>query len=107
MPDASSALITNDIVLLGLIAATLGAIFWAASGPVPCLRNSSPWPRCCWLLHPVISTHGAHRCHAHQAQPVARDVCCRRTGNADPVIACPHLKLGPNFCLVFCPALSA
>ena len=28
-------MITSDIVLLGLIAATLGAIFWAASGPTP------------------------------------------------------------------------
>lgn len=32
MPDApSTALITNDIVVLGLIAATLGAVFWTSS----------------------------------------------------------------------------
>ena len=28
-----TALITNDIVILGLIAATLGAVFWSASSP--------------------------------------------------------------------------
>lgn len=32
-PAASTALITNDIVVLGLIAATLGAVFWTASRP--------------------------------------------------------------------------
>jgi hypothetical protein len=33
MPENSSALIQNDIILLGLIAATLALIFWASSGP--------------------------------------------------------------------------
>jgi uncharacterized membrane protein len=31
MPTPTTALISNDIVLLGLIAATLGAVFWTAS----------------------------------------------------------------------------
>lgn len=31
MPTPTTALITNDIVLFGLIAATLGAVFWTAS----------------------------------------------------------------------------
>jgi len=31
MPPLTTALITNDIVLFGLIAATLGAVFWTAS----------------------------------------------------------------------------
>lgn len=33
MAPPSTALITNDIVILGLIAATLGAVFWTASRP--------------------------------------------------------------------------
>ena len=33
MPAPPTALITNDIVLFGLIAATLGLIFWTATGP--------------------------------------------------------------------------
>ena len=39
LPDAPSALITNDIVLFGLIAATLAAVFWTESRP------SGPWRR--------------------------------------------------------------
>lgn len=39
MPEASTALITNDIVVLGLIAATLGAVFWTSS------RESGPWKK--------------------------------------------------------------
>lgn len=31
MPDSSHALIQNDIVLFGLIAATLALVFWTAS----------------------------------------------------------------------------
>lgn len=35
----STALITNDIVLFGLIAATLGAVFWTAS------RETGMWKK--------------------------------------------------------------
>src|SRR5688572_18760425 len=38
-PVPSTALITNDIVVLGLIAATLGAVFWTSS------RESGPWKK--------------------------------------------------------------
>ena len=38
-PVASTALITNDIVLFGLIAATLGAVFWTAS------RETGAWKK--------------------------------------------------------------
>ena len=38
-PVASTALINNDIVILGLIAATLAAVFWSASSPQPALRK--------------------------------------------------------------------
>ena len=39
----STALITSDIVLFGLIAATLGAIFWLASGPTPFWKKFFAW----------------------------------------------------------------
>ncbi|ASR42361.1 hypothetical protein BEN78_02070 [Xanthomonas citri pv. mangiferaeindicae] len=39
----SSALITSDIVLFGLIAATLGLIFWLASGPTPFWKKFFTW----------------------------------------------------------------
>ena len=40
---ASTALITNDIVVFGLIAATLGAIFYLASGPTPFWKKFFAW----------------------------------------------------------------
>ncbi|TKS54522.1 DUF819 family protein [Luteimonas yindakuii] len=43
MPQTDSALITNDIVVFGLIAATLGAIFWLASGPTPFWKKFFAW----------------------------------------------------------------
>ncbi len=39
----TTALITNDIVLFGLIAATLGVIFWLASGPTPFWKKFFAW----------------------------------------------------------------
>jgi len=39
----SPALITSDIVLFGLIAATLGLIFWLASGPTPFWKKFFAW----------------------------------------------------------------
>ncbi|HEY5972579.1 MAG TPA: DUF819 family protein [Pseudoxanthomonas sp.] len=39
METTSTALITNDIVLFGLIAATLAAIFWTATGPTKFLKK--------------------------------------------------------------------
>ncbi|WP_394004432.1 DUF819 domain-containing protein [Luteimonas sp. WGS1318] len=39
----SNALITSDIVLFGLIAATLGLIFWLASGPTPFWKKFFAW----------------------------------------------------------------
>ncbi|MDR7191424.1 DUF819 domain-containing protein [Luteimonas terrae] len=41
--DTSTALITSDIVLFGLLAATLGAIFWLASGPTPFWKKFFAW----------------------------------------------------------------
>ncbi len=39
MPPATPALITNDAVVLGLLAMTLGAVFWSAS------RTSGFWKK--------------------------------------------------------------
>ena len=40
---ADPALISNDIVLFGLIAATLGLIFWLSSGPTPFWKKFFTW----------------------------------------------------------------
>ena len=45
---APTALISNDIVLFGLIAATLGAVFWTAS------RESGPWKKFYGVVPPLL-----------------------------------------------------
>ena len=54
-------MITSDIVLLGLIAATLGAIFWAASGPTPALKTFFKWVPAlllCYFIPAIYNTAG-------------------------------------------------
>src|SRR5690606_23124787 len=41
--EPTTALITNDIVVFGLIAGTLGLIFWLASGPTPFWKKFFAW----------------------------------------------------------------
>lgn len=41
--EPSTALIQNDIVLFGLIAGTLGLIFWLSSGPTPFWKKFFAW----------------------------------------------------------------
>ena len=47
-PVASTALISNDIVLFGLIAATLGAVFWTSS------RQTGGWKRFYGVVPPLL-----------------------------------------------------
>ncbi len=47
-PVASTALISNDIVLFGLIAATLGAVFWTSS------RETGAWKRFYGIVPPLL-----------------------------------------------------
>ncbi len=57
----STALITNDIVVFGLIAATLGLIFWLASGPTPFWRKFFTWVPAlllCYFVPAIYNTVG-------------------------------------------------
>ena len=59
--DATPALITNDIVVFGLIAATLGAIFWLASGPTPFWKKVFAWVPAlllCYFVPAIYNTTG-------------------------------------------------
>lgn len=59
--ETSTALITNDIVLFGLIAATLGAIFWTATGPTRWLKKFYavvPALLLCYFIPGVYNTIG-------------------------------------------------
>jgi uncharacterized membrane protein len=60
MPTGS-ALISNDIVAFGLIAATLALIFWTASGPTPWLRRFYavvPALLLCYFIPAIYNTAG-------------------------------------------------
>ncbi|MEG1117247.1 MAG: DUF819 family protein, partial [Janthinobacterium sp.] len=61
MPPATPALITNDAVVLGLLAMTLGAVFWTAS------RQNGFWKKfytyipsllMCYLIPALLNTFG-------------------------------------------------
>jgi len=74
----STALIQNDIVVFGLIAATLGAVFWTAS------RERGPWKRfytfvpallLCYLVPGIYNTVGLiDGQNTTLYNPVARDI---------------------------------
>ena len=55
--EPTSALISSDIVGLGLIAATLAVIFWAASGPTPLLKKIFAWVPALLLCYFVPATN--------------------------------------------------
>ena len=60
-PVARSALIGNDIVILGLIAATLAAVFWSASSPQPALKkfySFVPPLLLCYLIPGLYNSFG-------------------------------------------------
>ncbi len=59
--ETSTALITNDIVLFGLIAATLAAIFWTATGPTKFLKKFYafvPALLLCYFIPGIYNTIG-------------------------------------------------
>src|SRR5690606_26632199 len=58
---AATALITNDIVVFGLIAATLGGIFYLASGPTPMWKKFFAWVPAlllCYFVPAIYNTTG-------------------------------------------------
>ena len=59
--EPSTALITNDIVVFGLIAATLGLIFWLSSGPTPFWKKFFAWVPAlllCYFVPALYNTTG-------------------------------------------------
>ncbi len=109
MPDATTAsLITNDIVLFGLIAATLGAIFWAADSDIPAFRRFFkfvPALLLCYFIPAIYNTTGLiDGVGTKLYNPIARDALLPAalvllTLSIDlPAIR----KLGPKLLIVFC-----
>ncbi|MBB5606033.1 MULTISPECIES: DUF819 domain-containing protein [unclassified Janthinobacterium] len=76
MPPVTTALITNDAVVLGLLAITLGAVFWTSS------RTTGFWSRfytyvpsllMCYLIPALLNTAGIIDGNASALYGVARD----------------------------------
>jgi uncharacterized membrane protein len=76
MPPATTALITNDAVVLGMLAVTLGAVFWSAS------RTEGFWKKfytyvpallLCYLIPALFNTMGLIDGNASKLYPMARD----------------------------------
>ena len=74
--QTAAPLVTNDAVVLGLLAATLGLVFWTSSRP------SGFWKRfytyvpallLCYLVPAILNTLGVIDGHASKLYPVARD----------------------------------
>ena len=104
----SAALIQNDIVVFGLIAATLGLIFWLASGPTPFWRKFFAWVPAlllCYFVPAIYNTVGLidgtqgavyNPIGSRVLLPVAL-VLLTMTIDLKGV-----LKLGPRLLFVFC-----
>ena len=107
MPDSAAPLITNDVVVFGLIAATLALIFWAASGPTPFLQRFFrvvPALLLCYFIQAIYNTAGVlDGTLTRVYNPIARDVLLPGalvllTLSIDlPAI----LRLGPKLLIMF------
>ncbi|KIQ97100.1 DUF819 family protein [Lysobacter sp. A03] len=76
MPEASTALITDDAVVLGLLAVTLGAVFWTASRPTGFWKkfyNIVPALLVCYLVPALYNSFGLIDGAASGLYPMARD----------------------------------
>ncbi|WP_028928308.1 DUF819 domain-containing protein [Pseudoxanthomonas suwonensis] len=107
-PEPTAALIQNDIVVFGLIAATLGLIFWLSSGPTPFWKKFFSWVPAlllCYFVPALYNTFGLidgtqgavyNPIGSRVLLPVAL-VLLTMTIDLKGV-----LKLGPRLLFVFC-----
>ena len=105
--ESSAPLIGNDIVVFGLIAGTLGLIFWLASGPTPFWKKFFAWVPAlllCYFVPAFYNTVGLIDGEASQLYWLASRVFLPAalvllTLSVDlPGV----LKLGPKLLFVFC-----
>lgn len=74
--DATTAMITNDAVVMGLLAVSLGAIFWTASRPDGFWKkfyNYVPALLLCYLVPAIYNSIGLIDGNASGLYPMARD----------------------------------
>ena len=108
MPQTDSALITNDIVVFGLIAATLGAIFWLASGPTPFWKKFFAWVPALLLCYFVPAFYNTVGLIEGENSTLYNPIASRVLLPAALVLLTLSidlkgiLKLGPKLLFVFC-----
>ncbi len=106
--EARGALISNDIVLFGLIAATLGLIFWLASGPTPFWRKFFTWVPALLLCYFIPALYNTVGLIDGQNSSLYNPVASRVLLPAALVLLTLAidlkgiLKLGPKLLFVFC-----
>ena len=104
---ASTALITSDIIVFGLIASTLGGIFYLASGPTPMWKKFFAWVPAlllCYFVPAIYNTTGLIDGEGSQLYYFASRVLLPAalvllTLSVDLK---GILKLGPRLLFVFC-----
>lgn len=107
-PIASAPLITNDIVVFGLIAATLGGIFWLASGPTPFWKKFFAWIPALLLCYFVPAIYNTVGLIDGESSALYNPVASRVLLPAALVLLTLSvdlkgiLKLGPKLLFVFC-----
>lgn len=105
---AAPAVISNDIVLFGLIAATLGLIFWLASGPTPFWRKFFAWVPALLLCYFVPALYNTVGLIDGENNSLYNPVASRVLLPAALVLLTLSvdlkgiLKLGPRLLFVFC-----
>ncbi|WP_024890981.1 DUF819 domain-containing protein [Luteimonas huabeiensis] len=103
-----SALIGNDIVVFGLIAATLGLIFWLASGPTPFWRKFFAWVPALLLCYFVPALYNTVGLIDGEDSTLYNPIASRVLLPAALVLLTLSidlkgiLKLGPKLLFVFC-----
>jgi len=106
--ESSTALITSDIVLFGLIAATLGAIFWLASGPTPFWKKFFAWVPALLLCYFVPAFYNTVGLIDGESNSLYNPIASRVLLPAALVLLTLSidlkgiLKLGPRLLFVFC-----
>ncbi len=105
---STPALITSDIVLFGLIAATLGAIFWLSSGPTPFWKKFFAWVPALLLCYFVPAFYNTVGLIDGENNSLYNPIASRVLLPAALVLLTLSidikgiLKLGPKLLFVFC-----
>ena len=106
--EPSTPLIQNDIVLFGLIAATLGLVFWLASGPTPFWKKFFTWVPALLLCYFVPALYNTVGLIDGENSALYNPVASRILLPAALVLLTLSidlkgiLKLGPKLLFVFC-----